>query len=331
MKNKIRFGIIGCSSIAERNTIPAIKQAQNSDLRYIGSRYHPKAQKFSKKFSCRYYGSYEDVLETDDVDAVYISLPISLQEEWVLKSAKAGKHILCEKSAATSYKSAKKMVNACKKNNVQILEAFSFVYHPQQKKVLEIIKKRTIGKIFSFSAKFGFVLPYSTNNFRFKKSLGGGVLNDVGCYLIRASRMIFQTNPISVNCDLYIPRKNGVDIKGTLHMKFPNNCNAIGLFSYCDAFQSTYDVWGRKGKISLERAFNIRKNMRTEVHLETENTIKKIPISPHDQFEIMINDFCKKISSHSVNRSNFGQELIHQALVLEKARKSNDRKKTITI
>jgi len=175
MKNKIRFGIIGCSSIAERNTIPAIKQAQNSDLRYIGSRYHHKAQKFSKKFSCRYYGSYEDVLETDDVDAVYISLPITLQEEWVLKSAKAGKHILCEKSAATSYKSAKKMVNACKKNNVQILEAFSFVYHPQQKKVLEIIKKGTIGKIFSFSAKFGFVLPYSTNNFRFKKSLGGVV------------------------------------------------------------------------------------------------------------------------------------------------------------
>ena len=68
-----------------------------------------------------------------------------------------------------------------------------------------------------------------------------------------------------------------------------------------------------------------------EIHLATEYSSKKIRISPHDQFEIMINDFCKKILSHSSYKTNFEQELINQAIVLEKARKSNDRKKTIII
>ena len=109
---KIRFGIIGCSSIADRRTIPAILRAENSELTFVGSRSQKKAEKFAKKFSCKNYGSYEEVLERKDVDAVYISLPIGLQEKGALDSAKAGKHILCEKSTTISYKSAEKIVKA---------------------------------------------------------------------------------------------------------------------------------------------------------------------------------------------------------------------------
>lgn len=327
---KIRFGIIGCSSIADRRTIPAILKAKNSELTFVGSRSQKKAEKFAKKFSCKNYGSYVEVLERKDVDAVYISLPIGLQEKVALDSAKAGKHILCEKSATTSYKSAEKIVKACKKNNLVILEGFSFAYHPQQKKVLDLIKNKKIGNVFSFIGKYGFVLPYSKDDFRFKKTLGGGVLNDVGCYLIKASRMIFQTNPISINCELSSERKGAIDFKGSIHMKFPNNRISVGLFSYVDSFQSRYELWGDNGIIFLDRAFNVRNNMKTNILMMTKNKIKKIKIQPVDQSEKMIMDFCNNITKFN-KETIFEKEFLNQALILEKARISNKKKQTIII
>ena len=139
LKSKIRFGIIGCSSIAERTTIPAIIRAKNATLQTIGSRNIDKAKKFATKFSCRSYGTYDDVLNDRNVDVVYISLPIGLQEELVIKSAKAGKHIICEKSASTSFTDAKKMVKICTNNKVRLLEGFAFRFHPQHKQIMKII------------------------------------------------------------------------------------------------------------------------------------------------------------------------------------------------
>ena len=114
---KIRIGIIGCSTIAKNSTIPAILKSNNTKLEHIGSRSNSKAIEFSKIFDCKKYGTYDDVINDKNVDAVYISTPVGNHEKWVLKSAKAGKHILCEKSSTTSFNSAKKMVETSKKNN----------------------------------------------------------------------------------------------------------------------------------------------------------------------------------------------------------------------
>jgi len=188
---KIKFGIIGCSSISKKTTIPSILKSKLSDLEIIGSRLEKKSKTFAKAFSCKKYGDYLDVLENPNVDAVYISLPISLQEKWVIKSAKAGKHIICEKSVTTSYNSAKKVLKECQKNSVRLIEGFSFRFHPQHNEVLKIIKQKKIGKPFYFFGRYSFTLPFSSNNFRFNKKLGGGSLNDIGCYLVCSSRMVF--------------------------------------------------------------------------------------------------------------------------------------------
>ncbi|NDF36064.1 MAG: gfo/Idh/MocA family oxidoreductase, partial [Nitrosopumilaceae archaeon] len=113
MIKKLRFGVIGCSRIASSSTVPAILESQFASLEHVGSRDKNKAESFAKKFHCEKFGSYQDVLSDNSVDAVYISLPIGLHEEWVIKAAKAGKHILCEKSSTISYKSAQKMVQIC--------------------------------------------------------------------------------------------------------------------------------------------------------------------------------------------------------------------------
>jgi len=88
MKSKIKFGIIGCSSISKKSTIPAIIIGKNSILEMIGSRSFTKAREFAKEFDCSEFGNYDDVLNNDNVDAVYISLPMSMHEKWIMKAAK---------------------------------------------------------------------------------------------------------------------------------------------------------------------------------------------------------------------------------------------------
>ena len=111
METKLHFGIIGCSSVAKNSFIPALLKTKNAVLESVGSRSVSKSKYFAKKFRCKNFGSYDDILENQKIDAVYISLPIALQEKWILKAAKAGKHVLCEKSSTTSFNSAQKIVN----------------------------------------------------------------------------------------------------------------------------------------------------------------------------------------------------------------------------
>ena len=96
--DSIKFGIIGCSRIAKRSVIPAILKSEFAELEIIGSRTQEKANEFSNEFNCKKFGTYDDVISDDSVDAVYISTPIGTHKEWVMKAASAGKHIYCEKS-----------------------------------------------------------------------------------------------------------------------------------------------------------------------------------------------------------------------------------------
>jgi len=326
MQSRIHFGIIGCSSIAEKSTIPAIKKTNHTKLQMVGSRSLKKAKKFAQKFSCKLYGNYDEILERKDIDAVYISLPIGLQEKWVIKSAKAGKHILCEKSVTTSYNSAKKIVSECKNNDVRILEAFSFRFHPQHERIKKIIHQNKLGSLFSFNGKFGFVLPLSSKNFRLRKDLGGGALNDVGCYLVCSSRMIFG-EPQSIMCKLFKNKKFGVDTKGVIFMEFPKEKIGISVFSYENDFQSTYEVWGSKGLASLDLAFNIRENIQAGINLQTNSGLKKLKLKPADQVKLMINNFCKELNNPNTSKFNFEKDLLSQAKILEAARKSDSTKK----
>ena len=108
--NRLKFGIIGCSRIAKRSVIPAILKSEFAELEMIGSRTLEKAKEFSNEFNCKKFGTYEDVISDDSVDAVYISTPIGTHEEWAIKATSAGKHVYCEKSSTTSYISAQKMI-----------------------------------------------------------------------------------------------------------------------------------------------------------------------------------------------------------------------------
>ena len=337
LDSKIKFGIIGCSRIAKRSTIPAIIKSEFAEIEIIGSRSLDKAKTFSNEFNSKKFGTYEDVISDDSVDAVYISTPIGTHEEWVIKAASAGKHILCEKSSTTSFESAKKMTKHCKQNNVRIIEGFVFRFHPQHQKVKELINNKKIGDLVSFNGSFGFP-AFPEGDIRYDSKLGGGFLNDFGCYPINASRMIFKEEPIGVSCNLSIDAKTGVDVRGISYMMYKNDKTASITYGNGSYYQSKYNVWGTDGIISLERAYSVPPDFKTNVNVQysTENNwdgrkSENYQINAVDHFTEMINAFCLEISGNKKSSFNFEEELENQAKVMEAHRISSNEKRFVSL
>jgi predicted dehydrogenase len=329
MSKKIKIGIIGCSNIAKKSILPAIQSSKNAEISIIGSRSIDKAKSYSQSFTCKKFGNYQDVLDSKEIDAVYISLPIGLQKEWVSKAAKHGKHIICEKSATDSFESAKEMISICKENEVRLMEGFMFRFHPQQKKVQEIINQHQLGEIFSFHGVYGFPMPLD-NDIRLNCDLGGGVLNDAGCYPVCASRMLFDTEPLQVSCYLSENEKYPVDIKFSGMLIYPKNRIASMHVGYDMYFQSTYDLWGDKGQLHLSRAYNVPPDSKTLITLQTNQT-SKIEIDATDHFKIMIDTFCAELQGNKIAGYNFEDDLLNQARTMEALRISYKQRRIVDI
>lgn len=329
MTQKIRFGIIGCSKIANRSTIPAMKNSNFAELKMISSRSNEKAKKFARFFGCENFGTYNDVIQSEEIDAVYISLPIGLHEEWSIKASEAGKHVLCEKSSTTSYSSAKLMIESSKKNNVRIMEGFMFKFHPQHKKVLEFINSNKIGKPFVFCGSYGF--PHvSKGDIRYNPELGGGVLNETGCYPIYSSRIIFQSEPIGVLCNLYKDEKVGVDTKGHAYILYKEGKTAFVAFGFENFYQANYRIWGSKGIIELDRAYAVPPDFSPTIKIQNDEMNEKTNVKPVDHFKIMINEFCTKLNDPS-DSSKWEEDLLNQARLMEALRVSSNEKRFVNL
>ena len=324
----LKIGAIGCSDVAKRQLFPAIDSSQLANVECIGSRSLKKAEEWAKKYGCSKFGTYDDVIDSN-IDAVYISLPIGLHEEWTLKAAKAGKHVLCEKSSTTSYESAKKMVKTGKENNIRILEGFAFRFHPQHKQIRELIC-REIGELHNFYGIYGFPLPLE-DNIRWKKELGGGVLNDVSCYPIYASRLVFQSEPISVLSHLEFDKKFDVDKSADVILKYPNEKTAFVSSGFNNYYQSKYSVWGSKARISTKRAYAVPRDYKTSVYLDKNDKISETIIPPVDQFAIMFDIFCNVITNNIKNPYDFENDLLEQAKLMESIRISSHEKRLVPL
>ena len=334
----LKFGIIGCSKIAKRSVIPAILKSEFTELEIIGSRSSDRAKEFVNEFNCKKFGNYEDVISDSSVDAVYISTPIGTHEEWSKKATAAGKHVYVEKSSTQHLERAREMIDSAKQNNVRLMEGFMFRFHPQHKKVKDLINENRIGELVSFNGNFGFP-SFPEGDIRYDMELGGGFLNDCGCYPICASRMIFNEEPIAVGCKLqHNQAEKPVDVRGTSFLLYENQKSASITFGNGNYYQAKYEVWGTDGVISLDRAYSVPPDIVTKVNLQY--SIEKtwagkrndiFEIKPKDHFLEILDTFCMEITRTKNSPFNFEEELLNQAKVMEAHRRSSNTGKQINL
>jgi len=187
----INWGVLGVANIAVRAVIPALQRARNARLVAIASRTAARAQEAAQRLKIpRSHASYEALLADPEIQAVYIPLPNTLHCEWTVRCAAAGKHVLCEKPLAVSAAECDAMIAACRRHGVVLMEAFMYRFHPRTERVLEIVRAGGIGDVRLVRAAFTFATRERRGNIRFDPALGGGALNDVGCYATNLCRAV---------------------------------------------------------------------------------------------------------------------------------------------
>jgi predicted dehydrogenase len=185
----MRWGILGPGRIS-RAFLTGLAGSATEHAVAVGSRDIARAQAVAAEFGAgRAYGSYEELLGDDGVEAVYVGTPNSVHGPWSIAAARAGKHVLCEKPLGVSRAEAETMFAVAREQGVWLMEAFMYRFHPRTRKLAELVAAGDIGAPTLVRSSFGFPLT-DPANVRLSADLAGGALMDVGCYPVNAARML---------------------------------------------------------------------------------------------------------------------------------------------
>src|SRR5467141_5271231 len=145
---KVKWGILGAASIAVRRLIPGMQKGAYSEIAAIASRDKKKAEEAARKLGIpKVHGSYEELLQDREIEAIYNPLPNHLHVPWSIKAAEAGKHVLCEKPISLTVAEALSLLRTRDRTGVKIEEAFMVRTHPQWLRTLDLIKTGRIGAV----------------------------------------------------------------------------------------------------------------------------------------------------------------------------------------
>ncbi|MBK7793166.1 MAG: Gfo/Idh/MocA family oxidoreductase [Betaproteobacteria bacterium] len=214
----LRIGVLGCANIA-RQFVRDLTPSNAVRIVAVGSRNADTAAAFAAACGIdRHHGSYAALLADAELDAVYLPLPNSLHAEWAIKALESGKHVLCEKPLALGRDEAAAMFDAARHHDVLLLESLPYLFQPQTGDLRALLETGAIGAVRSVQASFGFALPNSTDNIRWKPELGGGALLDAGSYPLSLIRLVMGCAPRTVRADATWT-DTGVDrsLMATLH------------------------------------------------------------------------------------------------------------------
>jgi predicted dehydrogenase len=219
---KVRWGVLSTADIGMSNVTPAIQAARNSDVVAIASRDGDRAASAARQLGIpESYGTYEELLGAENVDAVYIPLPNDMHAEWVARAADAGKHVLCEKPLALSADQASEMVRVCSEAGVKLQEAFMYRHHPTWVEAVRIVRGGGIGELRAVQSWFSYFNDDPTN-IRNRVANGGGAVMDIGCYNINLSRLLFDAEPVHISSIVERDPEMGIDTLTSAILEFPN-------------------------------------------------------------------------------------------------------------
>ena len=256
---KVKWGILGTANVASWGTIPGMKLAQYCDMYAIAGRNPEKAKLFGEKFGFqKAYGSYDELLQDEAVQAVYIPLPNDIHLKWVKAALQAGKHVLCEKPMALNAAEAREMYKTAEACGVNLMEAYAYLHSPYVESLRKDVQSGIIGDVDYIDTAF--VTQGYREDFRLHKELGGGAMYDLGCYCTTMILSLIDSDPEYVKAAAEFSDL-GVDFATTGVIRFANGARAafnVGMVLGQNT-NSRYDrlfVHGTKGSIRSDVEYN---------------------------------------------------------------------------
>jgi glucose-fructose oxidoreductase len=234
------IALVGLGYYSKDLLMPALEQTQHVKLVGLVTGTPSKAKEFGEKYkipkeNIYNYQNFDDIARNRAIDVVYIVLPNSMHKEYVLRAAKAGKHVICEKPMALNAAECREMIDACKKANVSLSIGYRLHYEPYTQRIMQMAKEQPYGPIQTFHASAGFRMGRPTDQWKVKSQYGGGAIMDMGPYPLQAARYSTGHEPIAVTAQMFNsdPKVfDGVDETTTFQLEFPGNILASCLTTF---------------------------------------------------------------------------------------------------
>ena len=267
----IKWGILGTSRVAWRHFLPALRVAGGKACS-IASRDEERAKQFAHLHDVQNaVASYAELLKNDSIQAVYIALPNALHAEWTINALRAGKTVLCEKPLCLSAEQTEAVIISAHKERQHLWEAFVFPFHRQMSLLQSYIKDGVIGDIREIQCNFH-VPRDDRKDIRFSFELGGGALNDLGCYCVHLGSLLIGGEPVSA-VGTSFSREGSVDedVQAILNYDAGRRLMfSCGLLRPYDPFTR---IVGSSGEIRLTNPF----------HPSPRDSLL---VSPHDEYSL---------------------------------------------
>ncbi|MEU6151561.1 Gfo/Idh/MocA family oxidoreductase [Actinosynnema sp. NPDC047251] len=249
----LRWGVLGSTASISRQVAPAIHRAPGNAVTAVAGRPGrvEASTVFAEPFGARVHDGFDALLADEDVDVVYIALPNTEHVPWTLRALDAGKHVLCEKPMALSAADVDRIAAAA--GDRTVMEAYMYRFHPQQRRVVELLAGGEIGDLRVVRAAFAH--PMHPGGIQYDPALGGGATWDVGCYGFDVALWAFDRTPDSVRARWHAEGGAAVDTTGVAVLDFGAGRSALVDYSFDYGPRSRYELQGTRGSISVRNAW----------------------------------------------------------------------------
>ena len=292
MPETVRYGLLSTAVIGFYAHVPAAKTSPNSEIVAVSSRNLRTARAAAKEHGIPLaFGSYDEMIESDEIDAVINTLPNAMHHEWTIKAAEAGKHVLCEKPFSVTMAEAREMISAAEANNVVLIEGFTPRWNKQMRTVRKLVAHGEIGDVIRLEVGLSFTMDDDREG-RPGDPRAEGSLMGFGCYGVYALRYAMSAEPVLA---MALQRKRpGVNFDTTANglLQFPNGAVGHIWTSLEGPQRGLLEVFGTNGKIVLDGVFTEAVPV-TVVRGESEPEVMEMT-SP-DRFQVQLDEFSECI------------------------------------
>jgi predicted dehydrogenase len=261
---KLRWGILGAANIARKNW-KALFHSGNNTVTAAAARDVARGEQFVRECQAHFafeptpkvFGGYQQLLDSAEVDAVYIPLPTSLRKEWVIRAAQAGKQVLCEKPCAINATDLREMIAACQKHQVQFMDGVMFMHSPRLAAIRAVLDDTNrIGPIHRIESTFSFAGNAANfhDNIRVQGALEpAGCLGDLGWYCLRIALFVQRWElPVQATGRILAYANDGLTpTQFSGELIFADGVSAGFYNSFVIESQQWASVMGAKGTVRL--------------------------------------------------------------------------------
>jgi predicted dehydrogenase len=273
--SSVRWGLLSTAAIG-RVVVDAARPLERARFVAVASRDATKAKQFASECGLDLsLGSYEELLASDAVDAVYIPLPVSMHAEWTMRALAVGKHVLCEKPFAVTSADAARCFDAAGAAGRWCIEGLMYRHHPQTLLAQRLLAEGAIGRLSTVRAALS--VSVGPGDIRRSRALGGGALLDLGCYCASAMHL-FAGTPERVYAEQVVDTAgDGVDLRMAVTIRLPGD--VLGQFDVGLDLprRDELELIGTEGKIVVGDPWICREG---RVELYRNGTCERLPIDP---------------------------------------------------